>query len=110
MVTAVLEPELFDEGLEGRRIALAEGRTNQPQHGPWVVEAPVDRQHLDQVVRRLVRRDLADEEQVRTATGLVVAQAGEKGRVRWLAGGRHVDQQRHHVGVPVARSDSALTG
>ena len=60
----VAQPELVDERAQRRLVGLAERRADQMQPGRRVVGAPEHVEHLDEVVRRLVRRDLPDVEQV----------------------------------------------
>ncbi len=65
-----------------------------------VIGPAQDVEHLHQVVRRLVRRDLPDVEQV--AAALVYLAPGQRRRqlgIGLVALGLHVDQQGHHRGA-----------
>ena len=74
------------------------------QPGRGVVDAAEDVEHLDQVVRRLVRRDLPHVEQVGPALArLAPGQEPRQLRIGRVALGLHVDQQRHHGGPVVAQ-------
>ena len=75
------------------------------QAGRRVVGAPEHVEHLDEIVRCLVRRDLPDVEQVRPAFALLAArQELEPVRaIGLVALGLHVDQQRDDGGPLVAQ-------
>ena len=76
------------------------------QPGAGVVEAPVDGQHLDQIVGGLVGRDLAHEEQVGPAPGPWPRPGRRASAGSGVgAGRRHVDEQGHHGGVGVPGLD-----
>ena len=104
----VAEAELGDEGTQSGLVGLAEGRPHEMQPRGGVVDAPEDVEHLDEVVRRLVRRDLADVEQVGPALArLAPGQEPRQLRIGLVALGLHVDQQRHHGGPVVTRARAA---
>ena len=71
--------------------------------GRGVVGAAEDVEHLDEVVRGLVGRDLPHVEQVGPTLALLAAgQGGGQLGVGLVALGMHVDQQRDDGGAPVA--------
>ena len=54
-VDRVVEAELGDEGTQRRLVGLPERGADQVQARRRIVETPQHGQHLDQIVRRLVR-------------------------------------------------------
>ena len=103
-VDRLVEAELGDEGTQRRLIGLPQRRADQVQARRGVVESPQDGQHLDQIVRGLVRRHLAHEDEIGPSRGrLAFPQPRRHRRVGLLALAMHVDQQRHHRRVLVAQ-------
>ena len=90
------QPELVDEGTQRRLVGLAERRPDEMQAGRRVVGPAEHVEHLDEVVRRLVRRDLPHVEQVapRPRAPCGGARNCASCRIGLVALGLHVDQQR----------------
>ena len=98
------QPELLDERAQRRLVRHAERRADQVQAGSRVGETPQDVEHLDEVVRRLVGRNLPHVEQVGAALArFAPLQGGRELSVGLVALGVHVDQQRDDGGPFVAQ-------
>ena len=99
----VAQTQFRNEGAQRRLVCLTQRRADQVEPGRRVVDAAQDVEHLHQVVRCLVGRDLPHVEQVGPAVSLLSAgQRGGQLGVGLVALGVHVDQQRHHGGPAVA--------
>ena len=102
-LTASLSPSSSMKAPQRRLVGLTERRAHQVEARRRVVDAAQDVEHLDQVVRGLVRRDLPHVEQVGPALALLAArQGGRQLRVGLVALDVHVDQQRDDGGPLVA--------
>ncbi len=94
-VDGVEQSELGREALQREAVPVADRTPDQPEAGVGVVEPPVGREGLDQVVLSLVRGDLADEEQVRAPRLLVGGQPCRRRGIGRAREALEIDEEGH---------------